>query len=71
MSLLYSAIRIIPPMMSLRRMAYLCAVLFGCMWVGLSAQKVYICIHNQRWERLPEPQCHLGELVGIVELISK
>jgi hypothetical protein len=71
MSMLYSVIRIIPPMMTLRRIAYCCAVLFGCMWAALLTQKVYICAHHRAWERLFAPQCHLGESVGIVELISK
>jgi len=71
MSMLYSVIRIIPPMMTLRRIAYCCAVLFGCMWAALLIQKVYICAHHKAWERLPAPQCHLGESVGIMELISK
>jgi hypothetical protein len=71
MSILYSVIRITPPMMTLRRNAYICAVLFGLMWAGLLIQKVYICAHNRAWERLPAPQCHLGKSVGILELISK
>jgi hypothetical protein len=71
MSMLYSVIRIIPPMMLLRRIAYFSAVLFGCMWAALLAQKVYICAHDRAWEMLPAPQCHLGESVGILELVSK
>lgn len=71
MSMLYSVIRITPPMMPLRRIAYFCAILFGLMWVGLLVQKIYICAHDRSWERLPAPQCHLGESVGILELISK
>ena len=70
MSMLYSVIRIIPPMMTLRRIAYFCAVLFGCMWAALLIQKVTICARNRAWEQLPAPQCHLGKSVGIVELIS-
>lgn len=70
MSLLYSAIRIIPPGMFLRKIAYASAVLFGCMWAGLLAQKVYVCAHNRAWERSRTPQCHLGDAVGIIELVT-
>jgi hypothetical protein len=71
MSMLYSVIRIIPPMKLLHRIAYFSAVLFGLMWAGLLIQKLYICANDQAWELLPAPQCHLGESVGIVELVSK
>lgn len=71
MSMLYSVIRIIPPGMFLRRCAYCCAVLFFCMWAALLTQKTYICGHDRAWELLKLPQCHLGDSVGIVELVSK
>lgn len=71
MSILYSAIRIIPPMMALRRFAYGCAALFGCMWAALMIQKLYICAHDESWELQKAPQCHLGESVGIMELVSE
>jgi hypothetical protein len=71
MSLLYSAIRIIPHAMTLRRVAYFCAILFGCMWATLVIQKAYICGHDTAWEDTQKPQCYLGVPVGILELISK
>jgi hypothetical protein len=71
MSILYSVIRIIPLMMSLRRVARFCAVLFGCMWAALLIQKSYICGHDRAWELEKAPQCRLGLSVGILELVSK
>jgi hypothetical protein len=71
MSLLYSAIRIIPVMMTLRRIAHFSAILFGCMWAALLIQKVYICAHDTAWEMTRAPQCRLGVPVGILELVSE
>jgi len=73
MSLLYSAIRIIPTTtrMTLRRIAYASAILFGCMWLSIIADKLFICIHDTSWEMAKNPQCHLGFSVGILELVSK
>lgn len=68
MSMLFSVIRIIPPMISLRRTAYLFAAIFGLMWVGLVVQKAYVCAHDKDWELATVPQCHLGKSVGIYEL---
>jgi hypothetical protein len=71
MSILYSTIRIIPKTLGLRRTAYYCAMLFGCMWTALMIQKSIICGRDTVWQRKPQPQCHLGLQVGVLELVSK
>ncbi|KZP25344.1 hypothetical protein FIBSPDRAFT_783324 [Athelia psychrophila] len=70
LSMLYSIIRITPPMMRLRRVAYCCGILFVAMWAGLLAQKLYICISDLSWQLKPAPQCHLGQSVAILELVT-
>ncbi|KAF9262539.1 hypothetical protein L218DRAFT_928906 [Marasmius fiardii PR-910] len=70
MGIIFSVIRLIPPMMGLRRISNISAVLFILMWMGLIAQKSYICSVNNSWNRNPVPQCHLGHGIAINELIT-
>ena len=70
MSILFSIRRIIPRLMTLRRHADICAVLFLCMWIAVLTQKLYICTHDDAWQHKKNVQCILGESVGGLELAS-
>lgn len=71
MSILFSIMRIIPRLMTLRRYANICAVLFLCMWIAVLTQKLYICTHHDAWQHKKNIQCVLGESVGGLELASQ
>lgn len=73
MSILFSVIRVIPPMIALRRTAYMSAILFGLMWISLHVLKAYICGRNTRWEYQTKAgqSCHVGRPDGILELASQ
>ena len=71
MSILFSIRRIIPRLMTLRRHADICAVLFLCMWIAVLTQKLYICTHDDAWQHKKNVQCILGESVGGLELASQ
>ncbi|KAI0634878.1 hypothetical protein C8Q77DRAFT_1055091 [Trametes polyzona] len=70
MSILFSIIRLIPYLMALRLHAYICAGLFGLMWVALVIQKLIVCETNTAWKHSPGVQCVLGEAVGGLELAT-
>ncbi|KIK61424.1 hypothetical protein GYMLUDRAFT_225119 [Collybiopsis luxurians FD-317 M1] len=70
MSLIFSVIRLIPPLFLLRKITEGTAVVFFLMWAGSLAQKTYVCASDRSWYRLAAPQCHLGEKVAIVELVT-
>ncbi|KAJ7093987.1 hypothetical protein B0H15DRAFT_831500 [Mycena belliarum] len=70
MSVIFSIIRIIPHSLTLRRITSYLAVLFGLMWTGLLVKKVHLCASDRSWYHLPQPQCHLGRVVGIMELAT-
>ncbi|KAJ4490407.1 hypothetical protein J3R30DRAFT_3277847 [Lentinula aciculospora] len=69
-SLIFSVIRLIPPLFILRRVSEWTAVIFILMWAGSLAQKTYICASDRAWYQLAAPQCHLGTDVAIVELVT-
>ncbi|KAG7091451.1 hypothetical protein E1B28_010485 [Marasmius oreades] len=70
MSIIFAVIRLIPPMMRLRRISNISAVLFILMWIGLIIQKSYICVSDKSWYQHAVPQCRLGHGVAINELIT-
>ncbi|KAI0646490.1 hypothetical protein C8Q79DRAFT_909611, partial [Trametes meyenii] len=70
MSILFSIIRLIPYLMAMRIHAYICAILFGMMWVALIIQKLVVCETNTAWKHLPGAQCVLGHSVGGLELAT-
>ncbi|KAE9406596.1 hypothetical protein BT96DRAFT_222379 [Gymnopus androsaceus JB14] len=70
MSLIFSVIRLIPPLFKLRKVSEWTAVVFFFMWAGSLTQKTYVCASDRSWYQLAQPQCHLGTKVGIVELIT-
>ncbi|KAI0938539.1 hypothetical protein AcW1_001753 [Taiwanofungus camphoratus] len=70
MSILFSIMRIIPNLMTLRRYASACAALFIAMWIVMLVQKTYVCEHNTAWKTKPGVQCVLGKAVGAVELAT-
>ncbi|KAJ3872885.1 hypothetical protein F5051DRAFT_338534, partial [Lentinula edodes] len=69
-SLIFSVIRLIPPLFVLRRVSEWMAVIFFLMWAGSLIQKTYICASDRSWYQLSAPQCHLGTDVAIVELVT-
>ncbi|KAJ3782631.1 hypothetical protein GGU11DRAFT_793579 [Lentinula aff. detonsa] len=69
-SLIFSVIRLIPPLFVLRRVSEWTAVIFFLMWAGLLTQKTYVCASDRSWYQLAAPQCHLGMDVAIVELVT-
>ncbi|CCM04008.1 uncharacterized protein FIBRA_06165 [Fibroporia radiculosa] len=70
MSILFSIMRIIPYLMTLRRWAYGSAILFGLMWIVMLSEKIAVCEINDAWKTNPEAQCVLGKPVGGVELAT-
>ncbi|TFK49228.1 hypothetical protein OE88DRAFT_1736872 [Heliocybe sulcata] len=70
LSILYSIMRITPTTMTLRRVTYAMAVLFGLMYASIIIQKVYFCVHDGRWQTSPILQCHLGKSIAITELTT-
>ncbi|KAL0576433.1 hypothetical protein V5O48_005538 [Marasmius crinis-equi] len=70
MSIIFSVIRLVPPMMRLRRISNISAILFLLMWIGLLIQKTYICAENKSWYQRDPPQCRLGQGVAINELVT-
>ncbi|KAG7091446.1 hypothetical protein E1B28_010481 [Marasmius oreades] len=70
MSIIFSVIRLIPPMMRLRRISNISAVLFMLMWIGLLIQKTYICASNTSWFQHADPMCRLGHGVATNEIIT-
>ncbi|KAG7091448.1 hypothetical protein E1B28_010482 [Marasmius oreades] len=70
MSIIFSVIRLIPPMMRLRRISNISAVLFILMWIGLLIQKTYICASNKYWYQRADPMCRLGHGVATNEIIT-
>ncbi|EPQ51199.1 hypothetical protein GLOTRDRAFT_117994 [Gloeophyllum trabeum ATCC 11539] len=72
LSMLLSIIRIIPPPLVLRRLAYGAAALFVCIWIALVSQKAYKCGKAERgWmEVKPWTQCRLGRNVAVTELVT-
>ena len=69
MSLLFSVIRIIPPVGRLRIAANLTVGLFACSWIALVIQKVYICRDDASWQSGPTQGCEkLGRTVAITEI---
>ncbi|PCH44855.1 hypothetical protein WOLCODRAFT_139288 [Wolfiporia cocos MD-104 SS10] len=68
MSILFSIMRIIPYLMTLRRYAYASMVLFLAMWLVMLVQKTYVCQHDSAWKHKQGAQCVLGKSVGAVEL---
>lgn len=71
MSMIFSIIRITPPMLRLRTAANLTAALFALFWLGLMVQKLYICAHDTDWYHTPTMECHLGKSVVVLELCSE
>lgn len=71
MSILFSIMRIIPQLMTLRRYTYFGAVLFFGMWLAVLARKLDICTHDQTWQHKKNVQCTLGKSVGALELASQ
>ncbi|KAJ3775565.1 hypothetical protein FB446DRAFT_387084 [Lentinula raphanica] len=69
-SLIFSVIRLIPPLFVLRRVSEGTAAIFFLMWAGSLAQKTYVCASDRSWYQLAAPQCHLGTAVAIVELVT-
>ncbi|KAJ4495228.1 hypothetical protein C8R41DRAFT_298145 [Lentinula lateritia] len=69
-SLIFSVIRLIPPLFVLRRVSEWMAITFFLMWAGSLIQKTYICASDRSWYQLSAPQCHLGTDVAIVELVT-
>lgn len=70
LSILYSVIRITPPKMTLRRCTYLAVFLFLLMYAGVIVSKVYVCVHDPKWQQSPILQCHLGRGIAIAELTT-
>ncbi|KAL4254353.1 hypothetical protein ABKN59_004253 [Abortiporus biennis] len=69
-SMLSSAIRIIPDTMKLQVFARCCRYLFLLLWFVFLAQKIYICETNTTWKSTENMQCDLGISVGIIEISS-
>ncbi|KAH9852440.1 hypothetical protein C2E23DRAFT_885585 [Lenzites betulinus] len=70
MSILFSIIRLIPTLMTMRVHAYFCAILFGMMWAALLIQKIVVCETNPSWKKSPGVQCVLGHAVAGLELAT-
>ena len=72
MSMMFSIIRITPPMHRLRVVSKWSSALFVVCWISLMAQKLYICTTTQEtWHLSATTECHLGKSVAILELCSK
>lgn len=71
MSILFSIIRIAPPMRRLRTAAKLVSVLFACFFILLVVQKIYACEHNQSWHHTLTQECRVGDRVAITEICSE
>lgn len=60
--------RVMPPMMNIRRVTQWFSVLFVLMWMALIVQKAVHCTLDLSWQKQAKPQCHLGRAIGITEL---
>lgn len=69
-SILLSIVRLVPPMMTMRRFTLLLLLVFPLITVGLLVQKIYHCASNLAWYHAPGLQCHLGRDVAIAELCT-
>ncbi|KZT25832.1 hypothetical protein NEOLEDRAFT_1241410 [Neolentinus lepideus HHB14362 ss-1] len=72
LSILLSIIRVIPPIVILRKLAFGAVALFACIWVALIVQKSYKCgKEDTDWMTIvPWAQCRLGKQVAITELVT-
>ncbi|ETW81332.1 hypothetical protein HETIRDRAFT_246383, partial [Heterobasidion irregulare TC 32-1] len=68
LSIIFSIMRVMPPMMNIRRVTQWFSVLFVLMWMALIVQKAVHCTLDISWQKQAEPQCHLGRAIGITEL---
>lgn len=68
LSIIFSIMRVMPPMMTIRRVTQWFSVSFVLMWMALIIQKALHCTSDLSWEKEAKPQCHLGRAIGITEL---
>ncbi|XP_006461758.1 hypothetical protein AGABI2DRAFT_178785 [Agaricus bisporus var. bisporus H97] len=69
LSILFSLIRITRNLRP-TRMLYVFAVLFFLAWAFLTAQLFWICESQKGWKEKPIPQCTLGTVVAVCQIVS-
>lgn len=70
LSILFSLIRITRNLRPTRTL-YVFAVLFFLAWAFLTAQLFWICESQKGWKEKPIPQCTLGTVVAVCQIVCK